>query len=70
MAIQSYTEQLEECQAAIKLIMTGGQSVNYDGRQRTEADLKALQEREVYLQTMVKREARGGVRMTQLVPRD
>lgn len=70
MAIKSYTEQLEECQAAISAIMTGGQSINYDGRQFTAADLDALQKRETYLRGMVQRETRGGVRVTQLVPRD
>ncbi len=61
MAIKSYTEQLEEVQAAISKIETKGQSHSAEGRSMTRADLEALYKREQYLRQMADRESRGGI---------
>lgn len=62
MAIQTYTEQLEEVQAAITKVL-GGQSYSIGGRTLTRADLDALQKREVWLRQQVARETNGGMKI-------
>lgn len=42
MAIKTYTEQLEEVQAAISSILSGAQSHSIAGRSMTKADLGVL----------------------------
>lgn len=69
MAILTYTEQLEQVQAAITAVLTKGQSYTIDGRTFTRADLGALQEREQYLMPLAQRETRGGLGIRLGVPR-
>jgi len=59
--IKTYTEQLEEVQAAISAIVTGAQSYTKGERSATRADLKALFAEEKRLRIMVKRETAGGI---------
>jgi len=61
MAVQSYQEQLEQVQAAIKAIEAGAQSYSIAGRAVQRADLQKLYEREKYLKTMIAREELGGI---------
>ena len=49
MAVKSTLEQLEEVQAAITKILTGGQDVMNSDKRVLYARLDALQKREVYL---------------------
>jgi hypothetical protein len=67
MAVKSYTEQLEEVQAAISAIETNGQQYQIAGgstsRMLTRADLGKLYKREEYLRMKVSRESRGGARV-------
>lgn len=60
MTIKTYTEQLEEVQAAISAILTGAQQYSYEGRQITRAHLASLWRQETRLRLLVKREAAGG----------
>lgn len=70
MAIKTYTEQLEEVQAAISKIETKGQSHSAEGRSMTRADLDALYRREQHLRAMVDRENRGGISVRAGTPVD
>lgn len=58
--MSSLQEKLDRVQAAIEAIETGGQSVSYEGRNVSKADLKALYEREAYLEQRLARKNRGG----------
>lgn len=64
MAIKTYSEQLEEVQAAISKIHTEGQAYSLDKAgvnvALTRANLEALYKRERYLLQMVQREQAGG----------
>lgn len=61
---KTYSEQLDEVQAAITAIETTGvQSYSIAGRSLTKADLATLYEREKYLRAMADRESRGGIRV-------
>ena len=55
MAIQSYTEQLEEVQAAISAVLAG-QEYQIGTRRLKRADLEMLTEREKFLRAMIERE--------------
>ncbi len=68
MAIKTYTEQLEEVQAAITAVMGGQSYAMPSGRSMTRADLGTLQEREKWLRQMVTREQRGGIRIRGATP--
>lgn len=72
MAVKTYTEQLEEVQAAITAILTGAQSISVSGqtggRGTTYADLAALQEREKWLRDQVAAETRGPIRIVGATP--
>jgi hypothetical protein len=72
MAILTYTEQLEEVQAAITAILTGAQEYSVGSgisRSVKRADLGALQEREKYLRPLAAREGRsGGIRIRGITP--
>ena len=46
MAIKTTLEQLEEVQAAISALVTGGQDVTINGKRLTMANLKDLEARE------------------------
>lgn len=52
--------KLDRVRAAIEAVETGGQSVSYEGRNVSKADLKTLYEREAYLEQRVSRKNRGG----------
>lgn len=67
MAIKTYTEQLEEVQAAITAVMSG-QSYEIAGRKLVRANLKELTDREQYLRVMADRETRGGIRIQGATP--
>jgi hypothetical protein len=60
LAIKTYTEQLEEVQAAITAIEGGSQSYTINGRSLERGDLDTLYKREAYLRTQVSRESAGG----------
>lgn len=63
MAIKSYTEQLEETQAAITSVMMGQAysiSTPTGSRSVTKADLATLEAREKWLRRQVDGEANGG----------
>lgn len=61
---KTYSEQLDEVQAAIEAIEGGAQSyTGPTGRQVTRADLKTLYEREGRLRGKVVSENRGGIRV-------
>lgn len=62
MAIKTYTQELEEVQAAIGAVLSGAQSYAANGRSLTRADLKTLYEREKFLRTMSARETENGGR--------
>lgn len=68
MTIKSYTEQLEEVQAAIATIEGGAQSYTFYNRQVTRANLADLYRREQRLRVQVARESRGGIRMQGAIP--
>ncbi len=68
MAVQTYAEQLEQVQAAIRAIEMGCQSYTIDNRQLTRANLADLYKREERLRTLAAREARGGMRVRYAVP--
>ena len=72
MAVKTYSEQLEEVQAAITRILTGAQSISVSGqvggRGTTFADLSALQERERWLRDQVALETRGSIRVIGATP--
>lgn len=70
MAVKTYAEQLEEVQAAISRLLADGQAWEQGQRSRTEARLAELHAREQFLRRMVAREARGGLRVGQVVPRE
>lgn len=59
MAIKTYTEQLEEVQAAIAIIENNGQSIGIGNRSLTRANLPDLYVREKWLRTMSAREENG-----------
>ena len=61
MTIKTYTEQLEEVQAAISDILTGAQSVTYKDKSVDRANLRTLYDMEKRLRIMVKRETTGGI---------
>ena len=61
MTIKTYTEQLEEVQAAISAIVTGAQSYSKGERSATRGDLKTLMAEEKRLRMMVNRETAGGI---------
>jgi len=61
MTVKTYSEQLEEVQAAISAIITGAQSYTAEGRSLTRGDLKVLMDEEKRLRMMVKRETAGGI---------
>lgn len=69
MAIKTYTEQLEEVQAAITAILTGAQRFQINGRDVTRANLDELRSWETELRRKVSRQARGGIRTVQVVPK-
>ena len=58
MAILTIEQQLEEVQTAITAVM-GGQSFTLDGVTFNRASLKALQEREEYLQKQYAKSSDG-----------
>lgn len=60
MAIATYTQQLEEVQAAIKAVESTGQSYSMTGRSLNRGDLKTLYDRERQLRGLAAREAAGG----------
>lgn len=62
MAVKTYSEQLEEVQAAIAAIEGGAQSYSIGDRSLSRGNLKALYEREAYLRAMVARSESGGLK--------
>lgn len=64
----SYSDQLDSVQAAIAAIEGGSQSISWNGRSRTSADLSTLYEREQWLRRMVDRSSRGGIRVRGATP--
>lgn len=60
MPIKTYTQQLEEVQVAITAILTGSQEYSIKDRRLRRAELRDLQNREVYLRPLASREASGG----------
>ncbi len=68
MAIKTYTEQLEEVQAAISAIVSGAQYYQINGRAVTKASLNTLYDHEKYLRSMVAQEAGGGISVKGIVP--
>lgn len=68
MTILTYTEQLEEVQAAITAVLSAQEAV-YNGQRVRKADLQWLHEREKYLRPLADREANGGgIKITGAVP--
>lgn len=66
---KTYSEQLDEVQAAITKIESGAQSyTGTSGRQLTRADLKTLYDREERLLQKVQRETSGGIRVRGVTP--
>ena len=63
MSVKSYSQQLEEVQAAIAKIEEGGQAYNVEMYGLTRANLKTLYDREQYLRRMVEREENGGIKI-------
>lgn len=59
MAIETYEEQLERVQGAIRAIESGEQSYSVGGMSLTRADLKTLYDREAYLMGKVGEERYG-----------
>ena len=70
MAIKTYTEQLEEVQAAITAIMTGGQEYTIGSRSYKAADLETLRKFEADLRIRADRETNnsGGIRIRGATP--
>lgn len=70
MAIKTYTEQLEEVQAAISAILTGAQSVEFNGRRYIKGDLAVLFEMQKQLMPLATRESSGrkGIRVRGVTP--
>lgn len=68
--LKTYTEQLEEVQAAISEILTRGQSVSANDSAKQRAQLDALERREQRLIPLAAREASGrrGPVLRQAVP--
>jgi len=58
MGLKSYTEQLEEVQEAISAVLLN-QEYQIGDRRITRANLGQLQQREIYLQSMILREQNG-----------
>ena len=66
---KTYSEQLDEVQAAITKIESGAQSYQgVSGRGVTRADLQTLYAREERLLLRVQREASGGIRVRGVTP--
>lgn len=65
---ETLEEKLTRVQTAIAAIENGGQSVTYEGRSVTKADLKTLYDREKYLEMRISRKSRGGIRTRGGVP--
>lgn len=65
---KTYTEQLESVQAAIETIELRGQTVTINNRTLDRADLPALYKREARLRAFIDRQARGGIRVMNVVP--
>lgn len=66
---KTYSQQLDDVQAAISAIEGGAQSyTGPSGRQVTKADLATLYKREERLQGMVAKESRGGIRVRGVTP--
>lgn len=59
MAIKTYTEQLEEVQAAISAIESGAQEYQIGTRKLRRADINFLYKREEQLRAAVERETGG-----------
>lgn len=68
MATTSYQTQLEEVQAAISALVSGGQSYSIGGRSLTRADLQSLLDWEAKLRIRAAREASGGIRVRGATP--
>ncbi len=68
MAIQTYTEQLEEVQASISGILSGGKTITFNGRSVSFGDLDTLYAAEQRLRRMVSKETRGGIRVRGATP--
>jgi len=68
MTIKTYTEQLEEVQAAITAIMTGAQTYTINGRTLTRANLSDLDSMEQRLRRLASREAAGGISVRGVTP--
>lgn len=64
MAIKTYTQQLEEVQAAISAILSGAQSYNMDGRSLSRADLDTLARYEARLRPLAERESKSSGKMS------
>lgn len=65
---KTYAEQLESVQAAIEAIELRGQTVTINNRTLGRAELPALYRREARLRTLIDRQARGGIRVMNVVP--
>lgn len=61
MSLKSTEEKLLSVQSAIDAIEGGAQQYQLNGRMITKANLKALYERESYLESKLQREQRGGI---------
>jgi len=59
--LKTYSQQLEEVQAAIAAIESGAQSYSVANRSLTRADLRTLYEREQKLRALAAREKIGGL---------
>lgn len=73
MALKTYTEQLEEVQAAISAVLDSGQSYTIGRQTFSRADLLALQSMERRLRPLVNREVAGlsgGIRVRGVIPCD
>ncbi len=63
-------EELQLCNAALRTLYEGGQSVSVLGRSFTRADYSDLIKRRDELDRRIKAKARGGIRMQRMVGRD
>lgn len=68
MAVKTYTQQLEQVQAAIDAIETGAQSYTIQtgigtSREVSRANINWLYQREKFLREQIAREDRGGARV-------
>ncbi len=71
MAVKTYTEQLEEVQAAISAVLTAGQTYTIGRHSFSRGDLLALNSMEKRLRILAIREAAGvsgGIRVRGVVP--